>query len=181
MAREMQLLQLGQSSEGGGGGAGVVVDAAGGVESVVASVLATLPPQAAAKGLPTLSDLEARFPGVMSAASRMSYFPTGAGGMLSHVVAAAAAALKVEEGTGGRKETGDSSSAGLAAQLTKARQQFRDRNLAAAADTLVAATTGTEAAAAVADWVADARARAAADQAVAFLRAYATCAGAAVA
>ena len=63
----------------------------------------------------------------------------------------------------------------------QARQQFRDRNLAAAADTLVAATAGTEAATAVADWVADARARAAADQAVAFLRAYATCAGAAVA
>ena len=60
-----------------------------------------------------------RFPGVISAASRMSYFPTGAGGMLSHVVAAAAAALKVEEGTGRHKETPDSGSSGLAAQLTK--------------------------------------------------------------
>ena len=68
--QELQLMHAAAESAGSGAilpaaaasedDAGVVMDAGGGVESVVASVLATLPPHSAAKGLPTLSDLEAR-------------------------------------------------------------------------------------------------------------------------
>jgi hypothetical protein len=59
-------------------------------------------------------------------------------------------------------------------QLSQARAQLQQGQLSAAAETLMAAAEGTQAAAVVQQWVADARARAAADQAVKLLQAHAT-------
>lgn len=59
-------------------------------------------------------------------------------------------------------------------QLSQARALLQQGQLCAAAETLTAAAEGTQAAAVVQQWVADARARAAADQAVQLLQAHAT-------
>lgn len=59
-------------------------------------------------------------------------------------------------------------------KLSQARALLQQGKLLAAADALTAAADGTQAAAVVQQWVADARARAAADQAVRLLQAHAT-------
>lgn len=59
-------------------------------------------------------------------------------------------------------------------KLSQARALLHQGQLCAAAEALTAAADGTQAAAVVQQWVADARARAAADQAVKLLQAHAT-------
>lgn len=63
---------------------------------------------------------------------------------------------------------------GVDGKLSQARVLLQTGQLCAAAEALMDAADGTQAAAAVQQWVADARARAAADQAVKLLQAHAT-------
>jgi hypothetical protein len=60
------------------------------------------------------------------------------------------------------------------AKLSQARALLQQGQLSGAAEALTSAAQGTQAAAVVQQWVADARARAAADQAVKLLQAHAT-------
>jgi hypothetical protein len=103
--------------------------------------------------------------------------------MLAHLVARAAARLKVRVGAGfdddARGKESDQSDPEQQqqrrdARLASAAAAAAKGDLAAAADALTAAARGTAAAPYVAAWVADARARAASEQTLKLLRAHAT-------
>ncbi|KAI8472167.1 MAG: mitochondrial inner membrane protein-domain-containing protein [Monoraphidium minutum] len=144
-------------------------------DPIVAAVAASLPAAAAAAGLPTQAELEQRFEGVARAALRLAYFRPESGGILAHAAAAAAAALKTDAGSRG------GGGGGADEGVSEARAHLRAGQLLAAADALARAAAGSEAAAAVEGWVADARARALADQNARLLQAHATSAAAALA
>ncbi|KAI8464127.1 MAG: mitochondrial inner membrane protein-domain-containing protein [Monoraphidium minutum] len=143
-------------------------------DRVVAAVEASLPPSAADAGLPTRGQLEERFERLAKATRQLSYFPPNAGGgPLSHAAAAAAAALKVDPGPAAAA-AGAVGACGVDARLSQARAHLRAGRLLAAADALAQAAAGSEATGAVEGWVADAQARALADQNARLLQAHAT-------
>jgi mitofilin len=142
-------------------------------DPLVAAVGQSLPPSTSGSGLPTRAELEKRFEKVAQAAQQLRYFPPGSGGVLAHAAAAAAAALKLDSGL--------PQSGGADAAVSRARRCLKGGRLLEAAEALAAAGEGTAAAAAVGGWVADARARAVADQNARLLQAHATATAAALA
>ncbi|KAF8061923.1 CFIS2 [Scenedesmus sp. PABB004] len=131
-------------------------------DPVVAAVASSLPPGAAAAGLPTLQQLQRSFGGVAAAAAEAAYFKgQGEGGVLAHLAAKLAVKLKVDAG-------GAAPGGGPDGAISRARALLQQGKLLAAADALAEAGGGSQAAAVVQEWVDSARARAVADQAAAY-------------
>lgn len=139
-------------------------------DGLVAAVARALPPTALSAGVPTPRALAARFPAVATAAGVSAYFSGEEGGVLARAVARLAVAFKMD-GPG---------SSPVDAGIAAARAAIARGEYAAAAQALEVATAGTQAEAAVESWVADARARAAADQAARLLQAHAAVSAASV-
>ena len=131
--------------------------------------------QAAVTSLPrgtpiqTPTQLADAWGGVEAAARELSALPAGQGGMLSALVAKLAAKLKIKEHVDGVNGGGD----GIDGKLANVERALVSGKLVAAADALEKAVKGTAAEQAVVDWVRAARARAAAEQAVAVVEAHA--------
>lgn len=94
--------------------------------------------------------------------------------MLSHAVAKLAYKLKRDEKRAVVALGAPTPRDGISAALAAAELALINGRLAEAADTLEAAVAGTSAAGVVAQWAAQARARAAANQALRLLQAHAT-------
>jgi mitofilin len=105
----------------------------------------------------------------MRAASELVLLPAGSGGVVAHLLAKAARLLRVDEAGAvaalGTEEGGAQARLAAAERLAAA-GQYRE-----ASQHLVAATSGSRAEEVVQQWVAQARARALADQALQLLQA----------
>lgn len=133
--------------------------------------------------------------------SELSHFPGTSAGMLAHAVARFATALKFDESTAvralgevrdarpgfgsapaaeARKSVGESVEPGVDAALSVAEARLASGDLRGAAEVVEGALRGTAAGAAAAGWVASARKRAEAEQALQLLRAHASALAAAL-
>lgn len=136
-------------------------------DEVLRTVLDTLPEGMLESGLPTVSELKARYERIKSRAEELSYFTEGTGGMLALLMAKAATKLKVKSPLPSEQR----SSCSL---LDQAEDHLVLGQLPQAAQAVEAAARGTSAAPLVRSWVDQARARAQVDQAMRLLQAHAT-------
>lgn len=129
--------------------------------------------------LRTLGQLQAEFSSVERAAKELAPLPAGQGGMLSAAVAKLAAKLKVAEHEPLASALPPSTS--IDAAMAAVRKEVSAGRLLAAAQRLQHVVAGTAAERAVADWVGQAKARAAAEQAATLVEAHAAAATASLA
>jgi len=136
---------------------------------------------AAARVLPrgkvilTPGQLADEFDAVERVAKELSLLPAGHGGMLSAAVAKMVSKLKLKERPNAYSQVlnGGTTNGGIDAKLGEIEAQVINGRYSQAAKNLEEAVQGTAAAVAVRDWVEAARARAAAEQAVAVVEAHA--------
>eukprot|EP00798_Chlamydomonas_sp_ICE-L_P016270 gene16270-22450_t len=140
-------------------------------EPLIQMVLSSFPEDAVTNGIPTRSQLEYQLRSMKLSVAAMAYFPSGSGGILSHLMASIAVRMKIDE-TEAVQHLAEEDG-GLPAALAQAEHSLKEGKLTDAAHAISKAAEGTAAAAAVKQWVASARARASADQAVQMLRSHA--------
>lgn len=139
---------------------------------------------AALRGLPrgkrvlTSTQLSSEFAAVERAAKELSMLSAGKGGVVSAAAAKLLAKLKIKEES---PLASTMPGGGIDAALARVKAELVDGKLEGAAGKLEKAVQGTAAEAAVADWVAAARARAAVEQAAAVVEAHAATATASLA
>ncbi|XP_078432577.1 MICOS complex subunit [Wolffia australiana] len=135
-------------------------------DSLLDLVLASLPEDTMTNGSQTLLQLRQKFDSLKGTLRHFSLIPVGGGGMLAHAVAHVASALKMREN--------NTSGEGIESVISKVEGLLAEGNLTEAAAVLEMGVSGTEAEAAISEWVKLARHRAVTEQALSLLRAYAT-------
>lgn len=130
-------------------------------------VLSSIPKETQSKGTDTILQLKHKFDTLKGTLRHFSLIPPGGGGgILTHSLARVASSLKVKEA--------DQSGDGIESIINRVESLLAEGKLAEAADTLENGVKGTQAAEVINDWLRQVRNRAITEQALTFVRAYAT-------
>ncbi|CAM6060221.1 unnamed protein product [Sphagnum tenellum] len=144
----------------------LLMQAAGGfgIDEVVDMAVMSLPEDAFKEGTWTHNQLQEKFVHLQRPMRELGLIPAGQGGVLTHLLARAVAAIKVREVTGGY---------GIEAVITKVEKCLENGKLLEAAATLEKGLEGTKGEEIVAEWVRQARNRVVAEQALTMVQAHA--------
>lgn len=144
----------------------LLMQAAGGfgIDEVVDMAVMSLPEDAFKEGTWTHNQLQEKFVHLQRPMRELGLIPAGQGGVLTHLLARAVAAIKVREVMGGY---------GIEAVITKVEKCLENGKLLEAAATLEKGLEGTKGEEIVAEWVRQARNRVVAEQALTMVQAHA--------
>ncbi|KAG5529400.1 hypothetical protein RHGRI_029952 [Rhododendron griersonianum] len=134
-------------------------------------VLSSIPKETQSKGTDTILQLKHKasflvFDTLKGTLRHFSLIPPGGGGILTHSLAHVASSLKVKEA--------DQSGDGIESLINRVESLLAEGKLSEAADSLENGVKGTQAAEVINDWLRQVRNRAITEQALTFVRAYAT-------
>ncbi|GAV68213.1 Mitofilin domain-containing protein [Cephalotus follicularis] len=136
-------------------------------DSVLDSVLSSLPEETRSYGTDTLLQLNQKFNALKGTLQHFGLIPPGGGGILTHAVAHIASWLKFKDV--------DQSGDGVESVINRVEGFLALGKLAEAADALEEGIKGSQAEEVVGEWVKRARNRAITEQALTLLESYATC------
>ncbi|CAK9883084.1 unnamed protein product [Sphagnum jensenii] len=144
----------------------LLMQAAGGfgIDEVVDMAVMSVPEDAFKEGTWTHNQLQEKFLHLQRPMRELGLIPAGQGGVLTHLLARAVAAIKVREVMGGY---------GIEAVITKVEKCLENGKLLEAAATLERGLEGTKGEEIVAEWVRQARNRVVAEQALTMVQAHA--------
>ncbi|KAG0581543.1 hypothetical protein KC19_4G259800 [Ceratodon purpureus] len=138
--------------------------AAGGNDELIDVALQSLPEEALTKGTKTQIQLEREFARLRGPLRQLALIPAGQGGLLTHAIATAVAAMKVREGTGRE---------GVESVIATVEECLANGELSVAANILEQGVKGSRAEPFVSDWARHVRSRVIAEQALALVQAHA--------
>lgn len=138
--------------------------AAGGNDELIDVALKSLPEDVLTKGTKTQIQLQREFESLQSPLRQLALIPAGQGGLLTHAMATAVAAMKVREGTGRE---------GVESVIATVEEYLANGELSRAAATLEQGVKGSRAEPFVSDWTRHVRSRVVAEQALALIQAHA--------